>query len=246
VAVHATSLPEPDALTTRGERLATLMLVADGVGGSAAGHRASRLATEAVARHIASALHRYHTPAAAADHDLVDALRAAADEAHEVVCAAGRATPDERGMATTLSLAVVVWPWLYVLHVGDSRCYVYQRGELRQVTRDQTVAQHLVDEGILSREVAERSPLSHVLSSAVGADARPEVTRVDVRERGSVILVCSDGLTKHASDAEIADHLGAMESAEHACRSLLQLALDRGGTDNITLVVGRALRARPA
>jgi protein phosphatase len=69
---------------------------------------------------------------------------------------------------------------------------------------------------------------------------------VDVRRRGSVILVCSDGLTKHVSDAEIGQHLGAMESAEQVCRALLALALERGGTDNVTLVVGRARRAADA
>jgi protein phosphatase len=114
---------------------------------------------------------------------------------------------------------------------------------LRQVTRDQTVAQDLIDQGVLTPERAQRSPLNNVLSSALGAsEAIPEVTRVDVRERGSVILVCTDGLTKHVSDEEIAEQLGKMTSAEQVCRSLLQLALDRGGTDNITLVVGRALR----
>jgi protein phosphatase len=146
-------------------------------------------------------------------------------------------------MATTLSLGIVVWPWLYVVQVGDSRCYVFQEGTLLQVTRDQTVAQELVDRGALSREGARTSPLSHVLSSAIGAtEAVPELSRVDVRVRGSVVLFCTDGLTKHVSDEEIATHLREMESAEQVARALLQLALDRGGTDNITIVLGRALR----
>jgi protein phosphatase len=128
-----------------------------------------------------------------------------------------------------------------VLQVGDSRCYVYQDGVMRQVTRDQTVAQNLVDEGILKQEQLKASPLNHVLASAIGAsEAMPEVSRVDVRQRGSVILVCSDGLTKHVPDDEIATRLGSMESSEQVCHDLLQLALERGGTDNITLVVGRA------
>jgi serine/threonine protein phosphatase PrpC len=243
VVVHGTSLPDPDGLAWRGERLATILLVADGVGGSAAGSKASRLATEAVTRYLASTLRSYHTAGSSSERQFVEALRAAAIAAHEAVCAEARARPDERGMATTLSLGVVVWPWLYVVQVGDSRCYFYQDGSLRQVTRDQTLAQVLVDQGVLSRERAQESPLSHVLSSAIGAsEARPEITRVDVRERGCVILVCTDGLTKHVSDTEIAEHLGTMQSAEQVCRALLQLALDRGGSDNITLVVGRALR----
>ena len=145
-------------------------------------------------------------------------------------------------MATTLSVGIVVWPWLYVVHVGDSRCYVYQDGRIRQVTRDQTVAQEMVERGALTPERAFRSPLNHVLSSAIGAEeALPEITRVDVGQRGSVTLVCSDGLTKHVTDEEIAAACASMTSAEQLCTQLLDLAMDRGGSDNITIVAGRAL-----
>ena len=133
----------------------------------------------------------------ARETEFTDALRAAAIEAHDVVRAEAVAELGGRQMATTLSLGIVVWPWLYVLQVGDSRCYFYQDGALRQVTRDQTVAQSLVDEGVLRKDQLKSSPLNHVLASAIGAsEAMPEVSRVDVRKRGSVILVCTDGLTK--------------------------------------------------
>ena len=243
VVVQATSLPEPGELAVRGQRLATILLVADGVGGSAAGSKASRVATAAVTGYVASALRSYHTVGSSSEDEFIASLRAAALGAHDAVRAEAVAQLEGRHMATTLSLGIVVWPWLYVVQVGDSRCYFYQGGRLRQVTRDQTVAQELVDQGALSKEQAQTSPLTHVLSSAIGAaEAVPVVTRVDVRERGSVILVCTDGLTKHVADAEIAAHLGAMTSAEQVCRALLQLALDRGGSDNITIVVGRAVQ----
>ena len=243
VVVHGTSLPEPSALELRGQRLATILLVADGVGGSAAGSKASRLATEAVTRYVAFTLRSYHAAGSSGERELMEALRAAAIEAHDAVRAEAHARPDGREMATTLSLGIVIWPWLYVVQVGDSRCYIYQDRRLRQVTRDQTLAQDLVDRGVLKPENLQTSPLSHMLSSAIGAsEAVPEITRVDVRERGCVILVCTDGLTKHVSDAEIAQHLEAMESAEQVCQDLVNLALDRGGSDNITVVIGRALR----
>jgi protein phosphatase len=245
VVIHGTSLPAPEPIELRGQRLATILLVADGVGGSAAGSMASRVATEAVTRYIASTLRSYHTAGSTSEGELMDALRGAAIAAHETVLAESESQLAGRRMATTLSLGIVVWPWLYVVQVGDSRCYVYQDGELQQVTRDQTVAQELVDRGALSREGARTSPLSHVLSSAIGAtEALPEISRVDVRVRGCVILICTDGLTKHVSDDEIARHLAEMQSAEQAGRALLQLALDRGGSDNITIVLGRALRQR--
>ena len=245
VVIHATSLPEPSHLAQRGQRLATIMLVADGVGGSAAGSRASRIATEAVTRYVASSLRCYHTAGTSTAQEFEETLRAAAIEAHEAVRSEAASEPDESGMATTLSLAIVVWPWLYVVQVGDSRCYLYQGGALRQLTRDQTFAQDLVEQGVFTREDAKVSPLSNILSSAIGAtEALPEVTRVDVRDRSCVIVVCTDGLTKHVTDAEIAECLGAMVSAEQVSHSLLKLALDRGGTDNITLVVGRALKRK--
>jgi|SRR5438093_1367852 len=243
VVIHGTSLPEPQRFARCGQRLATILLVADGVGGSRAGSRASRLATEAVAQYVASSLRCYQTAGSASEGEFAAALRAAAIEAHDVVRAEALAEPEEAGMATTLSLGIVIWPWLYVVQVGDSRCYLFQDGTLRQVTRDQTFAQDLIEQGVLSKEDAQTSPLKHVLSSAIGASqAMPEISRVDVRQRGSVILVCTDGLTKHVTDPEIARHLAAMESAEQVCGALLQLALDRGGSDNITLVVGRARR----
>jgi len=246
VVVHGTNLHMPEDLPVRGQRLATLMLVADGVGGTVAGADASRLATETITRYVTSSLRCYHTVGTANEAEFLGALRAAALEAHEAIRADGAGRLQGQSTATTLTLGIVVWPWLYVLQVGDSRCYTYFDGHLRQISRDQTVAQDLVDKGILPASRASSTKLSNVLSSALGAEeARPEVTRVDIRERGTVVLVCSDGLTKHVSDEEIAEHFRTMDSAEQVCQALLSRALERGGTDNITIVVGRA-RRRPA
>ncbi|MEP6991553.1 MAG: protein phosphatase 2C domain-containing protein [bacterium] len=245
VVVHATSLPPSAEFAPLGQRLATLMLVADGVGGSAAGSRASRIATEAVTRYVASSLRCYQSSGTASEGEFEATLLAAAIEAHHAVRSEAEAEPDEAGMATTLSLGIVIWPWMYVVQVGDSRCYLFHDGVLRQLTRDQTFAQELIEQGVFTREDAKASPLNHILSSALGAsEALPEVTRVDVRTRGCVIFVCTDGLTKHVSDAEIGEHLASMVSAEQVCHTLLDLALSRGGSDNITLVAGRALVRR--
>jgi len=244
VVIHGTSLPFPDTLPLRGQRLATLMLVADGVGGTTAGADASRLATETITRYVSSSLRCYHTVGTARDTEFLEALRTAALEAHDAVRADGAGRLGGQTTATTLTLGIVVWPWLYVLQVGDSRCYCYFDGALRQITRDQTVAQDLVDQGVLPADRASSTKLNNVLSSAIGAEeARPVVTRVDVRERGTVIMVCSDGLTKHVSDAEIAEYLRTMKSAEQVSQALVDRALERGGSDNITVVIGRARRS---
>jgi protein phosphatase len=172
-------------------------------------------------------------------------MTAAALEAHAAVRELQRRTPGAK-MATTLTLAVAVFPWMYVTQVGDSRCYLYWNGELTQITRDQTIAQGLVDQGIMPADRLAHSPLSHVLASAIGGEeAAPVVTRVAI-PRGCVLLLATDGLTKHVSDDEIKQHAEQMVSAEQFCRSLLDLALARGGTDNVTLVAARApLRQSP-
>ena len=239
VVIHGTSLPDPDSLPLRGQRLATIMMVADGVGGGAAGGEASQLALATLTRYVANSLRSYHAAGTSGEEEFLTALRVAALEAHDAVKEAARG--DAKKRATTLTLAIAVWPWLYVVQVGDSRCYYYWDGELRQVTTDQTMAQDLVARGALPPERAASSPFSHVLSSAIGgSEATPEVSRVDIRRRGCVLLLCTDGLTKHVSDAEIAERLGTMPNSEQMARALLDLALERGGNDNITILIGRA------
>lgn len=244
VQMHGTSLPNQEDLPLRGQRLATIMLVADGVGGSIAGGDASQLTVESITRYVASSLRCYHAAGSSRDQEFEEALRTAAFEAHAAVRAEAATRAEPGRMATTMTLAIIIWPWVYVVQVGDSRCYQFLDGRLRQVTRDQTMAQALVDEGALPRESLETSPLSHVLVSAIGGDsATPEVSRFEIRNRDSVILLCSDGLTKHVSDEEIAAELGRMQSSEQLCRTLLDKAMERGGSDNITILSGRAPRA---
>lgn len=240
VVMHGSSITGLDPRALRGERVAIFLLVADGVGGSAGGREASALATRAVTRHLMSALHCYHSVGVSTDEKFSTALRDAAMDAHAAVLREASDRPEASHMATTMTLAIAVWPWAYVVQVGDTRCYHLRDGELQQVTRDQTFAQELAALGALSPTEAAASRLNDILTSAIGgAEAVPVVTRVELH-RDSVLLLCSDGLTKHVSDAEIAEHLRTMRSSEQACRALIDLALERGGSDNITVVVRRA------
>jgi len=247
LAVHGTSLPAMNQLLLRGDRFATFAVVADGVGGTVGGAAASQRAVETIAQYVQSTLRCFAAADPGHEPAFMDALRGAALDADAAVRAlrtddwehgeGGRGGP-----ATTLTLAIGVWPRAYVVQVGDSRCYVHGNGALRRLTRDQTAAQDLVDSGKMSPGEAARSPLQHMLTSAIGGRiAAPVVTAVD-QQHDSVFLLCSDGLTRHVSDAELGDCLGAVSSAEQACRDLLQLALARGGHDNITIIVGRARR----
>jgi protein phosphatase len=145
-------------------------------------------------------------------------------------------------MATTLTLWLGVWPRAYLLQVGDSRFYVYRDGRLARISRDQTMAQDLVDQGVLPAEAAEGTRLANVLSSSIGGQqTAPVVTRLD-QSWENVGLLCSDGLTKHVTDERIAERLRTMTSSRQACEALLQDALEGGGSDNITIVVVRDVK----
>lgn len=238
LAVHGTSLPIAQ-LPLRGERFATFAVVADGVGGSAGGAAASQRAVESIAHYVQSALRCFSIADPTHEPAFVEAFRGAALEAHEAVRTLAGESEEYGRPATTLTLVLGIWPRAYVLQVGDSRCYVYEGGALRRLTRDQTVAQDLVDSGTITPEEAARSPFKNVLASAIGGqNPAPVVTSLNL-QRDGVLLLCSDGLTRHVNDGELADHLGALRSAEQVSRDLLRLALERGGADNITIIVGR-------
>lgn len=245
--IHNTSLPEPEKLPLRGTRFATVLVLADGVGGAAAGNAAARLATEAVMRYLTSTMRSYHAAGSSTEEELLASLKETALEAHHTVRSEADAHPEQKGMATTLTVCMVVYPFAYVVQVGDSRAYFFGEGKLSLLTRDQTVAQSLVDQGLMPEDRIDRSPFKHVLASAIGSDeALPVVTRFNISERGALILMCSDGLTKHVTDAEISSHIRNMRSSEQLAKDLLKLALDRGGSDNVTIIAARAPLKKPS
>lgn len=240
VNVVMTSLDEHHRVPFGDERLAFIAMIADGVGGADAGGEASATALEIATRYVVSSMNCYYS-VDSSESQFIDALHAGAMKCHDEVIARAKRDPNIRRMATTLTLWMGVWPWYYLLQVGDSRYYLYRDGKLTQVSRDQTVAQDLVDKGVFTPAIAQRSNLSHVLSSAIGGEqTEPRVMRLQADWR-NVHLICSDGLTKHVSDERIAERLRDMTSAKQVCETLLEDALNDGGTDNVTIIVGRAM-----
>lgn len=235
--VHATSLPVEQIGPTETESRGFLMVVADGVGNLDAEGTGSARALQAVAQHLLHATEVCSDLALLKEQEAADRLKQAVLEAHHaLVEAAERDATDRR--ATTLTMYAAFWPRAFILHVGDSRCYRLRGAEFQRLTTDQTMAEVMVEAGAMSRKAADASHLKHVLWSAVGAsEIEPEVVHTDCDLR-DVILLCSDGLTKHVSDEEIRDAMARRPGAERTCRELLALALERGGTDNITIVVG--------
>lgn len=212
----------------------SVALVADGVGGAAAGEVASATAAYVVS---AVALARRADPPAAV---LADAALAAQRRLHEGLLA----DASRHGMATTLTALVCDGDEVWLGHVGDSRCYVWGDGLLRQVSADHTYVQHLVDHGQLTPDEAIGHEWRHVVVRSLdgateepGADGGPvlDVARLGVAA-GDRLLLCSDGLTDLVSDEGIADLL-RLEDAQSAARALVDAALAAGGRDNVTCVV---------
>lgn len=238
--VLQSSLPDLGELPITDDRLAFLMMVADGVGGGKKGEAASQLALEEVSQYITQSVRCYYS-ADTGDTDFTQALESGAIACHRAVRERGAADPDTAGMATTLTLWIGVWPWCYLVQVGDSRYYQYRQGNLVQISRDQTMAQDLLDSGVFAKAVTANSPLSNVLTSSIGGPQTSPMVKRLPNSWSTTHMLCSDGLTKHVSDERIAERLGAWKSAKQVCEALLQDALDGGGTDNITITLGRAI-----
>jgi protein phosphatase len=236
VEVQHTSLGD-DTLARRLHRgTGYLCAVADGVGGRPAGDVASERAVRALVDYIGSAA------------DCLQGLDATSEDAllvklEQTVIGVHRGLMEEYGgpsaelPATTLTMVLLVWPRAYLVHVGDSRAYIRQRGRLQRLTRDQTLGEYMIDAGAWTEAQAATSRVARTLSSAVGgAEILPVVGLVDL-EPGDMLLLCTDGLTTHLTDERIAEVLDSGADARGICRRLVDEANAGGGTDNITVVV---------
>lgn len=243
VTVDATTITEEARRVLHAERLASLAMVADGVGSRKGGGEAARLAVQELVSRVSESFHDADYAESDDPEVFSRLLHEAALSCHESLLEKSDRAGGGRNFATTLTLFLGLWPHAYLLQVGDSRCYILRGDTLTQITRDQTLAQELVDGGSMTQTMANRSRWSNVLSSSIGGDqAVPVVTRV-TRDWGNVVLLCSDGLTKHVSDARIKERLSTMTSARETCEQLVQDALDEGGTDNVTVIVGRSMKS---
>jgi protein phosphatase len=237
--VQQSSLPEQEYPQLVSDPRGYLFLVADGVGGRPDGHLASETVLRTIADHVTNLMDLYRRLDPERESLFLRELTASVERSHAILKEQGEREHDGRGLATTLTMVAVLWPRAYLVQVGDSRCYRLRDGRLARLSRDQTVAQALVDSGALTPEEATRSPFRSVLASAVGGPEALPITASDDVRRNDVMLLCTDGLTKHVSEAEIEQELQRLEAAEQSCHRLVDLALERGGGDNITVLIGR-------
>jgi protein phosphatase len=217
-----------------------LLVVADGMGGHCSGEVASQIAVEAAAEELGHAQHK----------DLADELDSlmvagrAIERANQAIFEEVGEHAELSGMGTTVVSALFRDNRIYFAHVGDSRLYRLRNGHLHRLTRDHSLVQHLIDEGLFRdhHEAHEAGVGDNVLTRCLGQDPNVEVDVGDADlEAGDLFLACTDGLTGMLNDREISDLLNQGEALEMAAARLEAAALGKGGTDNVTLVLARPL-----
>ena len=207
-----------------------LYAVADGLGGHAAGEVASALVVE----RLTELTFGDDVSLDAAQQELAEAVRDANRRIHR----SAAEDPQHAGMGSTVTAAVAVGATLCFAHVGDSRGYLLRGGELSQITEDHTPVQRAVRAGVISAEEAKHHPSRHVLAQAVGLDVDVEVDtpRVDL-QAGDRIVLCTDGMTDPIPDTDIPGIIGDADGPDAVVDALITAALQRGGPDNVTIVV---------
>jgi serine/threonine protein phosphatase PrpC len=243
--VKSSGLSMLDGTRLLGDSFATILLVADGMGGHLGGREASRSAIEYFLASILNKLTWVESVTSDNEVDFRRVLGETLTEAHHELKSFASTNPKLKDMGTTLTLAYVTWPQLYIVHAGDTRCYLYRDQDLKLITRDHTVAQQMMMSGQLKADEGERSPWSNVLVNALGAgapDVVPDLYRFTLNPDDRLLL-CSDGLNKHVSDERIARELAQRVSPEATANGLVKLALDGGGSDNVTVLLTDFLAA---
>lgn len=210
------------------------LAVADGMGGYQAGEVASQLAIDKVRAEVAGRWREWGS----ADR-VLDGLRAAVEMANAAILAA-QADPEQAGMGTTLTAALVEGDTIFLAHAGDSRGYLVKPGEVRQITDDHSVVGELVRSGSLTEAEAMNHPQRHLLTSALGSPSGVQVDAVAVGwAPGDTLVLCTDGLTNLVGRDELAEVLHATPDFEAVAARLVALANERGGPDNITVLACR-------
>ena len=214
-----------------------LLVVADGMGGAAAGELASEMATDTIYGHL---MKTWNAEEEITPQRFAYRLKEAVEAANANIHAHAKAHPEVRGMGTTTTAAGVLNDHLYLTQVGDSRAYLIRGGQAHQITKDQSLMQRLVEAGELTEEEAAQSERRNIILQALGPDPKVKVdlTYQEVR-RGDVLVLCSDGLSGQVKKDEIAKIVSQTPDLSAACDKLIALANERGGPDNITVVVAR-------
>jgi PPM family protein phosphatase len=240
-----TSLESGD-LPARSDEIGYGMAVADGMGGAASGEVASSMAIRVLMSLILNAAKwalKLDNPETreAEVQDVINRAEEYFQRVDQTLMEYAEAYPRLQGMGTTMTGAYSFGDDLFILHIGDTRAYLFRQNKLKRLTHDQTVAQALADAGAISPEQVSTHRLRHTLTSVLGGASKKiqmEIRHVRLLD-GDRLLLCSDGLTDMVSEQEIAEVMTATEDSTGACEKLTNIALENGGKDNVTVLLAR-------
>jgi protein phosphatase len=216
----------------------TLFMVADGMGGAAAGEIASAMAIETVMRELTETLKGL--PGPPSDDEFASAIKRATAAANAQIHGFALEHPEFRGMGTTATVAGVLGSTVFLAQVGDSRAYLVRGGVGRQITKDQSLMQKLIEAGEITEEEAEHSERRNIILQALGPEStiKVDLTHQQVR-RGDVLVLCSDGLSGQVRADEITAIVSQEQDLVAACKRMIDRANENGGPDNITVIAAR-------
>lgn len=209
-----------------------LFMVADGMGGHAAGEKASQTAVQIITEHLSPLVHT------ASNGHFIEEIQGAIQEANRQIINASMEDASMRGMGTTATVIVTRDGLMYVGHVGDSRAYLIRNRRIDQITDDHSIVAQLVRARAITPQEAARHPYRNVITRCLGMQVDLEAdTQQRELKQGDRLLICSDGLSGLVSDDEMLQYVVSSNEPQKTCEELVQLALDRGGSDNISVVL---------
>ncbi len=228
---------QPEVRTHNPGEMGSLFMVADGMGGAAAGEIASAMATEVVLSELDA---RWRNTQSHDSETFARAIKAAAETANARIHRYATEHPENRGMGTTATIAGLLGDTLYLAQVGDSRAYLVRNGVAQQITKDQSLMQKLVEAGELTAEEAEVSERRNIILQALGPEpvVKVDLTSQQVR-KDDVLVLCSDGLSGQIRTGDISDVVSANRDLVDVCKKLIDMANENGGPDNITVIAVR-------
>ncbi|HEY3113928.1 MAG TPA: PP2C family serine/threonine-protein phosphatase [Gemmatimonadaceae bacterium] len=214
-----------------------ILIVADGVGGAASGALASSIATET----ILSELHRWwHKVPKRTPESIEAAMKRGIDIANKAIFQKANTSPEHHGMGTTTTLALVLDGEAFIAQVGDSRAYLVRKGAAKQLTKDQSFVQRLIDAGRMTAKEAAQSEHRNIILQALGPEEKVVTDFYRVKlESGDFLVLCSDGLSNQVSAEEIGRITRGVGKPEEICQALIEEAMHTGAPDNVTVVTAR-------
>jgi protein phosphatase len=244
-----TSIDWDDGRTVPVREVGKLLAVADGMGGHAAGELASRLVIQTIAAELSVRVPLLSNVAAVDDASMIEVLNDVLQQCQSRLLRDAASHPGTYGMGTTLTLACVDWPRLFIAHVGDSRAYLFREGRIAQLTTDHTLAAQAVAAGVCGPDDPMGERMQHVLLNCIGANrTTPRLQfRSVTLQPDDVLLLCTDGLLREGgNDRALQDAVSGTGEIAEMCDRLVDSAKARGARDNITAVVARFTQAVPA